>query len=428
MTSTENTTETPNPCQREISVEIPAEIVAQQQASVVATYQKHARVPGFRRGKVPAAVIKQRFADEIKKEIVEQLLPRYFEQEAKAQKLAPVAQPAVTELSIEEGQPLKFTARFEVMPEFDVAGYKDVKAEHEEFSVSDEEVSETLAGLQEQSSTFAPVDEPRAIVDGDFAQIAFTSVFLGGEPTEPVKMDDAMVDVGGKNTVAEFSENLRGKKAGEIVPFDVTYAEDFTDKRLAGKTLHYEVTVKGIKLKQTPELNDDFAKQAGDEFNTLEELKTRIRENLLHQKEHEAEHKGKDAIVEQLLAKFDFPVPQAMVEHQIDMRLERGLRSLMQQGLRPEDIKRMDLNRLRDGQREDAIKEVRTSLILDKIAEAEKIEIDEKEFDENLEALAKQSRQTVEAVRARLEENGGLSNLRGSLLRDKALETLYHQK
>ena len=426
MNSTETTTENTNPCQREISVEIPAEVVVQEAAHVVSEYQKHAKVPGFRKGKVPAAIIRQRFHEEVKKDIIEALVPKYFREESAKQGLAPISQPQMTKLDFQDGAGIQFTAVFEILPEFEVTGYKDIKVEIEKAVVTEEEVTATLERLQEQSSTFTNVDEDRPLADGDFAQVSFksTGVEEGGEP---VQMDDVMVDIGGADTVKDFTENLRGAKVGEERSFDVTYAEDFADKRLAGKTLHYTVNVKGIKRKQKPELNDDFAKELGQDIATLDDLRTRIREGMLHEKEHESEHKSKDKIVDELVARFPIAVPNALVEHQIDQRLERGLRALAQQGLRAEDMKRMDFARLREGQREGATKEVRASLLLDKIAEAEKIEVADEELDREVAALARQMQQPPEAIRARMEENDGLNRMRDRIRNDKALSALYKQ-
>jgi len=416
-----------NPCQREIFVEIPADVVAQKRQVVTANYLKHARIPGFRRGKTPTSLVASRFAAEIKKDVLEALAGSFFQQEADKQQLSPVAQPSIDELKFDDEGPITFKAIFEVLPEFSVEGYKDIKVEHEKVEVAESEVEDTIAGLREQKAVYEAVEETRAIVDGDFAEISFEAVESGVEGAEPVKQDEALVGVGDKNTVAEFSENLRGKKPGDIVEFPVQYAEDFPGKQLAGKKYDYKVVVKGIKSKKAPELNDEFAKELGEEFNTLDELKAKIRENLEHQKSHEVEHKGKDAIVAQLLEKFTFAVPNAMVEHQTDIRLERGLRALMGQGLRPEQIKGMDLSGLRTAQRAEAEKEVRQNLILGKIAAAEKIVITDEEFEQQVASVAAQSRMSVEEAKQRLAENGGEQSLRGRMLEEKALENLYHQ-
>src|SRR5581483_11286635 len=196
-----------------------------------------------------------------------------------------------------------------------------------------------------------------------------------------------------KNTVEEFTTNLKGTKPGDEKTFDVAYAADYGDQRLAGKTVEYHVTVKSLKKKVLPELNEEFIKELGGEFKTPDELRKQIREGMEHEKKHRAEHEGKDKLVEELVKLHDFPVPQSMVESQIETRLERGLRALAQQGMRAEDLRKMDFRRLRDGQREAATREVKASLLLEKIADAEKIEVSDEELDQQIAGLARQSQQ-----------------------------------
>jgi trigger factor len=241
-------------------------------------------------------------------------------------------------------------------------------------------------------------------------------------------MNDVLVDIGGTNTLPEFSDNLRGAKAGETRSFDVTYAEDFGDKRLAGKTLHYDVEIKGIKTKTVPELNDEWVKDLGQEgMATLDDLRARIREGIEHEKKHQAEHKIKEEILQQLTTKFPIDVPTLLVENSIDQRLERGLRSLISQGLRAEDIKRMDLSKLREGQREGAVRDVRANVLLERIADVEGITVSDEELDKEISAAAAQSRQNPLALRKQLEEKNGLDGLRQQLRCDRALDLLYRQ-
>ncbi len=413
----------PNPCERQISVEIPADVVTRQQQTIVTNYAKYAKVPGFRQGKVPTTIIRQKFSEEIQKDLIEQLVPKYFREETSKQNLTPVSQPQVTHLELNDGQPLKFTASFEVLPDIDVKGYKEIQVEHEEVAVKDDEVEATLKNFQEQAATYMNVDEERPIADGDYAQVSFKTE--GAPEDAPVEMDDVLVAIGGDNTVKEFTENLKGAKAGEDREFDVNYPEDFGDQRLAGKTLHYKVHVKGIKTKQLPALDDDFAKQMGDEFTTIDALKAKIREGMEHEKQHQAEHRVKDKIVEELVKKFDIAVPQSMVESQIDQRLDRGLRALAAQGLKAEQIKKMDFGRLREGQREAATREVKASLLLEKIAEAENIQVADEDVDKEIQAMSAQMGQAPEALRARLEQNGALERIKDRMRTDKALEFLY---
>lgn len=422
--------EAPNPCARELTIEIPADVVKTETDDLVNRYTKVARIPGFRKGKVPASIIRSRFADDIKSEIVEHLVPRYFREETQKQGLLPVSQPRVTDIHIHPGEPIRFTAQFEIFPEFKVAPYDDIKIEAFDTNVSDEDVERAIENLRQQHATYTAVEDDRALQDGDFAVVSFKGV-PKDDPDEgeakSVEVEEIMVEIGGSNTVREFSDNLRGSKPGETRSFDVSYPEDYSDKRLAGKTLTYEVNVKGIKQKNVPELNDDFAKELSSDLNTVEELRTRIRESMKSEKEHEAEHQGKDKIVEELVKRNDLPVPNAMLDQQIDVRLERGLRALAAQGLTAEHMEKMDFGRLRAGQREGALREVKASLILEQIADNEKIEVSEEEAEREVEIMALRAKQPVEKVRERLVEDGSLDRIRHSLRNEKTLDFLYRK-
>jgi trigger factor len=413
---------------REISVEIPAEEVARETETIIQKYQKVARLPGFRAGHVPASIIKQRFKEDLKSDVVEALVPRYFRKEAERLGLIPVSQPQVKDLHIHDGEPLRFKASFEIMPEIKVEGYKELRADHPEIAVKDEEVEEALNSVREQHATFTSI-EGRPLADGDFAQAS-----MDGKPKDkpedgapnPVHMDEVLVEIGGKNTVPEFTENLRGANAGDEREFEVVYPEDTSDKRLAGKTFVYTVKIKAIKQKNLPALTDEFAKELG-EFTSLDEVRKQIRENMHAERKHEAEHAAKDKLVAELVKRNDFEVPESLVDRQIDLRLERGLRALAAQGMKMEDMKKMDLPRLRVGQRDQAVHDVKSSLLLERIAELEKIDVGDEELNHEIESLAHQSKQTSEAVRARLTQDGGLDRIRNRIRSEKTLDFLYHQ-
>jgi trigger factor len=417
-------TETKESTKREIAVEVPAEVVQRETEALIQKYQKLARLPGFRKGHVPASIIRQRFSEDIKTEVVEALVPRYFRQEAEKQGLVPVSQPRVSDLHIHDGEPLRFKANFEILPEIKVEGYKELRVDKPVIEITDEEVHQALNHLQEQHASFDAI-EGRALADGDFAQVS-----LDGRPKDgdgqPVHMDDVLVEIGGKNTMPEFTEHLRGTSAGDEKTFEVKYPEDSNDQRLAGKTFDYTVKVLSLKKKNLPELNDAFAKELGD-FTGIEDVKKRVRENMEAEKKHTVEHEAKDKLVAELVKRNDFEVPEAMVDRQIDVRLERGLRALASQGMRAEDMKKMDLNRLRAGQRDQALQEVKASLLLDRIADLENVKVSDEEIDHEIEALALQTKQTSEAVRARLTRDGALDRIRNRIRNEKTLNFLYHQ-
>jgi trigger factor len=422
--------ETPNPCLRELTIEIPADVVAKETDTLVSRYQKLARIPGFRKGKVPGSIVRQRFADDIKNEVVEALVPKYFREEAQKQNLLPVSQPRVTDLHMHDGEPLRFTSSFEVLPDIHLAAYDDIKPDVIDTNVSEEDVERALNNLRDQHATYNAVEDDRPLADGDYAVVSFKGTPKESEQdaeSKPVEVDEIMVEIGGGSTIPEFTENLRGAKPGEQRTFDVKYADDFADKRLAGKSMTYDVTVKGNKTRTIPELNDEFAKELSADFTSLDELRSRLRENMKAEKEHEAEHQGKDKIVEELVKRNDFPVPESMLDQQIDLRLERGLRALAAQGMRTEDMKRMDFGRLRSGQREAALREVKASLILEQIADAQHIEVSDEELEQEIEGLAAQSKQSIDEIRKRLTPDGGLDRIRHRIRNEKTLEHLYRR-
>jgi len=433
-------------CRREISVEIPAEVVSKQQAALVQEYSKRARVPGFRKGKVPASMVRNRFGGEIAGEVMESLVPQYFREAVIKGGYRPVSQPFIYDLHAEPGEPIKFKAVFEVLPEFELGHYRDIKVEKPDIKIADEQVEAELKRLQERQASFDPVEDERGARDGEFVQVSFQAVpkeaaaetaehpqaapageGTAGEPTaaKPVQMDEVLVEIGGANTIPEFSENLRDAKAGDERKFDVTYPADFHDQRLAGKVFSYSVKVNAIKKKTLPDLNDDFAKELNQEFESLNALRQRIHESMEAQQRHQAEHDAKEKLIDKLLEKQEFTVPRALVERQIDLRLERGLRALAAQGMRTEDMRRMDFKRLRAGQRESAVKEVKSTLLLEKIAQAENIQISNEELDQEIASLAQQMNQTPEQVRQKLAEEGALERIRGRMRSEKALNFLY---
>jgi trigger factor len=422
-TTPESTTKA-SATKREIAVEIPVEDVNRQTDSLIQKYQKVARIPGFRRGHVPASIIRQRFSEEIKTDMVEALIPRFFRREAERLGVHPVSQPRVTDLHLHQGEPLRFKAAFEVLPEIKLEGYKELRSDKREIAVSEDDVEQALADLRERHASFNPV-EGRPLADGDFAQVSLDGNPKTGEG-QPVHMDEVLVEIAGKNTMPEFTEHLRGTSAGDERTFDVNYPEDTQDKRLAGKTFSYAVKVQSIKQKSLPELHDEFAKQLG-EFQTMDDVRKTIREQIGSERKHQAEHDAKEKLVGELIQRNDFEVPDSLIEQQIDIRLERGLRALAAQGLTAEQMKKMDLHRLRAGQREQAIHDVKAALLLERVAEEENVQVSDEELNQELESLARQSKQTSEAVRARLTRDGGLDRIRTRIRNEKTLDFLYRQ-
>ena len=413
-------------CTRELVLEIPAEDVSKAFRSVTRNYQKYAKIPGFRPGKVPESVVRRRFATEIRKEVIDGLLPQRFNQGVRELGVQPVGQPQVTELTVEDGQPLHVRAAFEYVPTFSIEGYKDVVVEKPSAEVTDEEFQHEMTELRESRATIEPVEEDRALVDGDWAQISYTGQVEGEAEAAPITGQDSLVEIGGKDTVEAFNAVLRGAKPGQELKAEVIYPADYGEARLAGKTVSYEVTVKAIKKRIVPELSDDFAKELG-KYESLSELETRVREHMNNRKRRSVAAETKDKLFAELTQKYSFPVPESLVQDQVDARLERGLRALAAQGMDTEQMRRLDFTRLRTAQRDGAIAEVKTNLLLDKIAEAEGITVSDEELDRELQLAALQSNEPVETLRTRLTQDGGLARIREQMKREKTANLLYER-
>jgi trigger factor len=406
-------------CRRELDLEIPAEEVSKAMERVAKEFARIANVPGFRRGKAPISLIRRRFADDIKGEVLQSLVPERVEKAVAEQKLTPVSQPQVDKLDYAEGQPLKFRAVFEVLPDFELGNYKGLEIEVPAMDVTDEDVAKALEEMRERAAAFAPV-EGRAVENGDFVQLKLLGTPAGGG--DPLQADSVLCHIGAEETMAAFNENLRGAKAGEHKNFDVVYPADYPDAKLAGKTYRYAAEVLGIKTKKLPELNDEFAKDVSDAA-TLDELKKKARDSL----EHQRDHKHKELLHEKILAAIvklhDFPVPEALVEHQMDVRLERVVRSLAAQGVDPRAVN-VDWVTLRRRQQERAADDVKAELIVDRIASKENIDVNDQEVDQELQHLAGHSGESAEAIRARLTKQGTLDRMKAKLRSDKTLDWL----
>jgi trigger factor len=365
--------------------------------------------------------------------VLESLVSEKFRTAIESQKLKPISQPQIVEMLLNEGAPLKFKAAFEVLPEFDVAGYDSIKVEKPDTALTEDEYEGELARILDQHSAVEPVNEDRALAEGDWAEIEFTGEIkelaqVVGEEDKPraapIHGDDVLIEIGGKNTLKAFTAALVGKKPGDEMAFDVEYPADFGEQRLAGKAVAYDVKIKSIKKKIKPELNAEFARQLGD-YESYEDFTAKLREHLAEGKKSRLENIAQEKMVEELVAKFDFPVPESLVQQQVDARLDRGLRALAQQGMQAEQMRALDFPRLRAAQRDAAVNEVKASLVLDRIADAEKIEIPDADLERELLMLSIQHREPLQELQERLAKDGSLDRIREQLRREKTGSALY---
>jgi trigger factor len=421
---------------REVEVEVPADEVSKAYKSVTKRYQKLARIPGFRAGKVPESLVRSKFAKELRQEVLEALVSERFRTAIEERKLRPVSEPQLLDLQLNDGEPLRFKAAFEVLPEFDVAGYETVKVEKPNSALTDEEFENELRRLLESHATVEPVEEDRGLADGDWAEIQFRGEIkplaqtvtdegdTNSSPGEPITGEDVLIEIGGKNTLAAFNDSLRGAKVGQELKFEVDYPADFGERKLAGQTVSYDVTVKAIKRKTYPERDADLAKEIGN-VESWEEFENTLRERTGARKREAVESNAKNKMLSEVVGRYSFPVPESFVQRQVDARLERGLRALAQQGMKAEDMRKLDFARLRAAQRDEAEREVRASLVVDRIADAEGVAVTDEELDNEVMMLSIQSREPYEPLRDRLAKDGGLERLREELRREKTGSVLY---
>jgi trigger factor len=411
-------------CRREIELEIPADKVQKAADKITRDIIKVARIPGFRPGKAPMTLVRRRFADDIQGEVVQSLVPEALEKALGEKNLIPVTRPEVDKVEFKDGEPLKFRAVFEVLPEFELGDYKNLTVPVDEIAAGDAEVDKAVEEMRERAATFVPV-EGRAAKDGDSVLIK-----LKGMPTEggePVEADNVMVPLGAEDTLASFTENLRGANAGETKTFQAKYPDDYPDAKLAGKTYDFTVEVQAIKEKKLPELNDDFVKEAAGanaELKTLDELRQKIRESIEASRDHQQKTQAQDRILEQLTKAHDFPVPEALIEGQMDTRLERMVRTFAAQGIDPRGMN-VDWAGIRGKQRDRAITDVKAELILDRIATAEKIDATDDEVEKEIEHLAEHRGESATAMRARLTKEGTLDTMKSKLRSNKTIDWLY---
>src|SRR5579862_4840434 len=406
-------------CRRELDLEVPAEAVQKAVEKVAREFARVARVPGFRPGKAPSPLIRRRFADDIKGEVLQSLVPEQIDKAVKDQKLIPITQPQIDHVDYAEDRPLKFRASFEVLPEFELGTYKGLQVEVEKAEVSDADIDKTIETMRERAATFVPVED-RALESGDYAQLKLVGTPVGGG--EPLKADNVLCHLGAEETLEAFTQNLVGAQPGEQRRFDVEYPADYPDRKLAGKKFVYSAEVVAVKQKKLPELNDELAKDVSD-AKTLEELRGKIRESL--EKELEARHASaiRDAVLAKIVAGHDFPVPEALVENQMDVRLERAVRMLSAQGVDPRSVN-MDWQAMRRRQRDRAVEDVKAELLLDRIATAENIDAAEEDVEKEIAAMAERSGESAAALRASLTKQGALDRMKSKLRSDKTLEWL----
>jgi trigger factor len=406
-------------CKHSLEISVPVETVDTETERVVSSFQQRAKLPGFRPGKAPAGLVRKQFEGDIRQQVLEHLVPKFLDQELQKQDLKIVGTPDISDVHFHRGEPLRFKAEFEVFPEIELKGYQNLEVAYQDPQVTDEDMAKRIEEIRDQKADYSNVD-PRPIQDGDYAVVSLES--LSGTE-QPVKQDEMMLHLGAEDTLPAFTENLRGLSPGEEKDFEVTYPEDYGQPKLAGRTIRFHVVVKGIRKKELPEVNDEFAKDLGD-FRTVDELREELRKRMFAQREQEAQRAAKDKLVEKLVDAHDFPIPEAFVDRQVRNRIEQTLHSLAQEGIDASKIQ-LDWQKLKSSQRDKALREVKASLILSRIAERETINATRDEVDKEVERLARQQREPFAAVRLRFEKDGTLGRIASHIQTEKTMNFLF---
>jgi len=412
-------------CRRELVIDVPADVVQREAQKITGQYARVARLPGFRPGHAPTSLVRRRFKDEIKSEVVKTLVPKFFKTSLDDRKWVVAGDPEFEDLKFPEDQPdqpLTIKATFEIYPEFELKEYNGLQLEEQPAAVTEADVDQALEGVRENAAITEVVSD-RPAQDGDY--VGFN--YQGHDVKEPdkalVEQHDAVVLLAGESTLPAFTENLRGCSAGDVRTFEVTYPDDFAGRRMAGKTVIYRGRVESIKRKVLPPLDDELAKSVS-EFSTLDELRAKVRKDLEVAQQRRAEKEARHGLVEKLVAAHEFPVPQILVDEQMARRLESFATQLVRQGIDPEKME-IDWRKLREESRPEAEKDVRGRLILEKIAQTEKIEVTEGEVDETIRELAESQHETPAALKTRLTANGGLAKIESTRRTQKALDFVY---
>ena len=425
-----------NDTRKNLVVEIPSTTVDAEIDKIARDYGKAARIPGFRPGKVPAKVVRQRFRDQILHDVAHGLIPRAVDEALRERGVEPVDTPDIKDVVVEEGQPLKFTATFETVPPIEPGDYSTIQLRRAGLTVDDGAVDQALSTLRERGARYEPVED-RGVKNGDSVLMDLvrttTAVEAGGDAVDHEghaadhgpssdNHQNVTVDIGAAANPPGFDEQLTGLIAGAQKTFDVQYPDDYAIKELAGTTVSYDVAIKAVRKRIVPELDDEFAKDLGD-FASLDALKARVREDLEHEAKHEADRELRAELMKQLATRVTFEVPQALLEREIDRRVEEFVRRLIDQQIDPMKTN-INWEEFREKQREAAAEAVRGALVLDEVARRESVAITQDEIEAEIAKYAERTGRTPAAVRAKLEKEGGIGRLYSGLRRERAIDFL----
>lgn len=404
-----------------IEVEIPADVIAHESQRVTSEFSRQAKIPGFRPGKIPPNVVRNRFAKEIQEEVMSRILPKTFRAAIAEKGLEPVGDPELEHLDpFIEGAPVKYKARFEVKPKIELAEYRGIEIDDPKIEVADADIDAMIDRLREQASAYRPITD-RALQDGDYAMIDITSTPEGGVP----KSDSGHLQMGEETPMRELHDALAGKKPGDEVSFEKTYGEDAANEDYRGKTVRHDVTLKEIRVQEKPEVDDEFAKSVGG-WESAAEMREAISADIRRHREAEVRRLKRTQIGERLVADHQFEVPETLVEEELGKSLQNYARYLASQGVDLEKAE-IDWQKVSEEFRPEAVKRVKRSLILEAIARKENVAVGDVEVDAEIRRASNEQQRDFAEVKHRLRHDGGYEALRESLAQEKALELLLNE-
>ena len=423
---------------KHLTFEVPPDIVDAEIERVARTYGRSAKVPGFRPGKVPAQVIKQRYRDQIPHDVAHDLIPRLVSDALAQRGLDPVATPDIRDVVLDPGQPLTFVADFETLPPIDPGEYTGLTVRKPAAVLEVGAVDRALDELQQRAARWHAVED-RPSAGGDTVLLDLTrtaqprTIRLAGETAlpersaedgKPESLQNVTIEIGAPANPPGFDEHLTGLSQGDARSFTVSYPADYEATDLAGATVAYDITVKGVRRKELLPLDDEFAKEVSD-LDTLDAFRARLKENLQHEAEHDADHQARHGLLQQLSGRLKI-APEVLVDREVERRLEELVRRLMEQGVDPMKAN-VDWKQFREAQRGPAEESVKSTLLLDEIARREQIEADAGDVDQEIERFAQRSGRTAAAVRATLEKERGLDRIRAGIRREKTMAWLMEK-
>lgn len=406
---------------KDITIEVPAEKVKEEFDKTYSAYAKYAKVPGFRPGHVPLTVVKQRFRKDARDDVIKEMIPHALEHAIVDNKLRPVGSPEISDITVEEGQPLRFKAIIEVLPEFDLKDYKGLKLTRRVAPVEDEAIDAVLEDWRQRSAQLIPVED-RASEKGDVLSVNLTGRYVEEPDAEEIKSDDVSFELGGEGVPPEFTEYLTGTKAGDERKFRVAYPEDFSENSLAGKTIDFNASVVAVRLRELPELNDEFAKEHDQESLAL--LREFIRKNLETRAKSLSDRELRHSLLTKLNEEYDFPIPTSLVTSEAENRMRSFAYQMLRSGVQPEALRDMNWDNMREQAHKTAAENVRSSLVIERIADEEKIEVSQDEIDAEITRIAEENGETEASIRAQLTKDERLSSIETRLRHEKAIESI----